>query len=42
MRGLADSVDPARDRLGDLVEGVGGQVGQLRALQVRPQRLDRL
>ncbi len=41
MRGPADSVDPTGDRLGDLVEALAGQVGQLHPLEAGPQRLSR-
>ena len=37
--GVADSLDATLGRGGHLAEGVAGQVGQLHALQVGPQRL---
>ena len=42
MVGVADPVDATLGRRDDLLEGVAGQVGQLHALEVGPQRLDRV
>ena len=39
--GRADAVDAALGGGDDVVEGVGGEVGQLHPLQVGPQRLSR-
>ncbi len=40
MRGAPDALDATLGRGGDVVEGVAGEVGQLHALEVGPQRLD--
>jgi hypothetical protein len=42
MMGVADAVNATAGRRDDVVEGVAGEVGQLRALEVGPQRLDRV
>jgi hypothetical protein len=42
MVGAADAVDAPLGRGGDLVEALAGQVGQVHALEARPQRLDRV
>jgi len=42
MWGAPDALDAPLGRRGDLGEGVAGQVGQFHALEVGPQRLDRV
>ena len=42
MVGVADPLDATLGRRYDLVEGVAGEVGQFHALEVGPQRLDRV
>jgi hypothetical protein len=39
---VADALDASLGLVGDLGEGVAGEVGQLAALEVRPQVLDRV
>jgi hypothetical protein len=40
--GVADPLDAALGRSNDVLEGIAGEVGQLYALEARPQPLDRL